>query len=100
MNTNKNNIQTSSLADPSSSARKTAAIRRKHSPRRVIGWCAAILGTLLVLGWALIPALRAITLIRNNGARSAPMAPGDLAVQEIHFQASDGVHLAGWFVLV
>lgn len=87
-------------ADPSPPAQKATTDRRKRSPRRVIGWCTAVLATLLVLSWALIPTLRVISLMRNSGNRLAPTAPGDLAVQEIHFQASDGVHLAGWFVLV
>ncbi|HEX7735648.1 MAG TPA: alpha/beta fold hydrolase [Ktedonobacteraceae bacterium] len=95
---NTDKINTLPTTDQSSSSQKTP--RRKLSLRHMLGWGTTLLGVLLVLGWALIPALRVISLIRNDGARSAPVAPGDLAVQEVHFQATDGVHLAGWFVLV
>lgn len=67
---------------------------RKHPLKRGL----VVLLALLVLGWALLPALRAIGLVANIAHRSAPAAPADLPVQEVHFQASDGVHLAGWFV--
>src|SRR5690242_17613676 len=73
-------------------------------PRRLLPpllkLCIALLLLLLVLAWASIPALRALNMIANNANRSAPSVPGDLVVQEIHFLATDGVHLAGWLVLV
>ncbi|HEY7347085.1 MAG TPA: alpha/beta fold hydrolase [Ktedonobacterales bacterium] len=53
---------------------------------------------LLILVWGFIPAVRAFTLIANFSHRSAPLAPTDLPVQSVHFRASDGVALAGWFV--
>ena len=55
---------------------------------------------LLIIIWALIPAFRGVTLVMNNSGRSAPHnTPADLPVQEVHFAATDGVHLAGWLVL-
>ena len=56
---------------------------------------------LLVLGWALLPAARAVSLLANPGAHHAPdtrQAAG-LPVREVHFTASDGVALAGWLAL-
>ena len=56
--------------------------------------------TLLILAYALIPAIRALTLIANPLGRSAPQnVPTDLPVQEIHFTATDGIHLAGWLAI-
>ena len=46
-----------------------------------------------------IPAFRAITLVANSTARSAPQRPSDLPVQDIRFTATDGVHLAGWLLV-
>ncbi|MBO0792048.1 MAG: alpha/beta fold hydrolase, partial [Ktedonobacteraceae bacterium] len=54
---------------------------------------------LLIVGWALLPALRAVTLVANSSRRVAPMAPRDLPVHEVHFDAIDGAHLAGWLVI-
>jgi predicted alpha/beta-fold hydrolase len=54
----------------------------------------------LVAIWAVIPAIRAFTLVANPFGRSAPHhVPSDLPVQEVHFTASDGVRLAGWLVI-
>lgn len=56
---------------------------------------------LLVIAWALLPAVRVYSLIGNNNRNHAvPPAPSDLPVQEVHFQATDGVQLAGWLVVV
>jgi pimeloyl-ACP methyl ester carboxylesterase len=97
MNVSKKDI---SAADPPLCSPEAVTGKRTPSLRRMLRWCAIVLGALLVLGWALIPALRAITLISNSGSRSAPVSPSNLAVQEVHFQATDGVHLVGWFILV
>jgi pimeloyl-ACP methyl ester carboxylesterase len=48
-----------------------------------------------VLAWALIPAYRAVALVANP-FRSPSGGPGDLAVEDVRFTASDGVKLAGW----
>jgi alpha-beta hydrolase superfamily lysophospholipase len=58
-----------------------------------------VLCLLLLVIWSAIPAIRAFTLVANFRSNSASAAPANLAVQEVHFQATDGVHLAGWFVL-
>jgi pimeloyl-ACP methyl ester carboxylesterase len=59
-----------------------------------------VLAAVLVVGWALIPAIRAVSLVANASVRSAPPAvPSDLPVQTIHFQATDGVHLVGWLAV-
>jgi len=54
---------------------------------------------LLIIIWSLIPAFRAVTLVANPFNRSAPSVPADLPVHEIHFTATDGVHLAGWLLI-
>lgn len=59
-----------------------------------------LLCALLVVGWAALPAVRAITLIANSEHRSESAASSaGLPVQEVHFQATDGVHLAGWLAI-
>lgn len=59
-----------------------------------------LLAALFIIIWALIPAFRALILVINIPSRSTPQSiPADLPVQEVHFTATDGVHLAGWFVL-
>jgi predicted alpha/beta-fold hydrolase len=55
---------------------------------------------ILVALWAAIPAIRAFTLVANPFGRSTPHnSSTDLPVQEVHFTASDGVHLAGWLAI-
>lgn len=54
---------------------------------------------LLLAGWALLPALRAIVLVANPLQRGTLAVPADLPVQSVHFQATDGVHLAGWLAI-
>ncbi len=58
-------------------------------------------GLVLLLGWALLPAVRGVTLVANASGRHAPDAQqaAGLPVREVHFRASDGVALAGWLVL-
>ncbi len=55
---------------------------------------------LVLLGYAIAPAIRAVTLVGNGHARSAPDArTAALPVQEVHFAATDGVRLAGWIAV-
>jgi len=89
----------SQTANQTGSLTKAAKGGRKPALLRQFRFYALLLLGLLLLGWALIPALRAFTLVANNSDRSAPALPGDLPVQEVHFQASDGIHLAGWLVV-
>jgi uncharacterized protein len=59
-----------------------------------------LLCALLILAWALLPAIRAVTLLLNTSGRSIP--PTSLAgipVQEVQFRATDGVRLAGWLAI-
>src|SRR5579883_3239015 len=71
---------------------------RKHLPMRLLKRVLVLVLGLLVLAWALLPAVRAISLVANFAHRSTPATPADLPVQEVHFPATDGVRLAGWFV--
>ena len=59
-----------------------------------------ILLILLLATWAILPALRAYNLVANPFGRSAPSTANvDIPVHEVHFNALDGVHLAGWLVI-
>ena len=59
-----------------------------------------ILLVLLFAVWAILPAIRAYNLVANPFGRSIPSTASiDLPVQEVHFDALDGVHLAGWLVI-
>jgi pimeloyl-ACP methyl ester carboxylesterase len=71
----------------------------KHSRLRTLRFWTLLLLAFLLAGWALLPVLRVVGLIANIGHRTAPALPGDLPVQEVPFQATDGVHLAGWLVI-
>jgi dipeptidyl aminopeptidase/acylaminoacyl peptidase len=59
---------------------------------------------LVVLAWALAPAVRAATLVATAPWRSAPSdanaRAAGFAVQDVAFRATDGTRLAGWFVLI
>jgi uncharacterized protein len=94
-----NRKRPSQVASQTGSLAKVAPGGRKRSPVYWFRLCSLLLPVLLILGWMLIPALRAFTLVANNSDRSAPAVPSDLPVQEVHFSASDGVHLAGWLVV-
>lgn len=76
-----------------------AATQTRHPrTRRILLFGAP---ALLLLGWALIPAARGVSLLANRDGRHAPdirQAAG-LPVREVHFMASDGVALAGWLAL-
>ncbi len=55
---------------------------------------------LLLVIWAALPFVRALTLVANPVGRSAPhTTPVDIPLKEIHFDAADGVHLAGWLAI-
>ncbi len=59
-----------------------------------------LLVSLLILVWALLPAIRAVTLILNTSGRSTPQTSlAGIPVQEVQFRASDGVHLDGWLAI-
>ena len=56
---------------------------------------------LLLVGWALFPCSDAFVQLVNPFNRLVPsMVMSHLPVHEVHFDASDGVHLAGWLVIV
>ena len=74
------------------------ALRKRPRLRTLRFWTFLLL-IFLLAGWALLPVPRVVGLIANGGHRTAPAMPGDLPVQEVHFQATDGVHLAGWLVI-
>lgn len=68
-------------------------------------WRSAVVAALalVVLAWALAPALRGVTLVATDLRRSAPSdaeahAAG-LSVQDVEFRATDGTRLAGWLAL-
>src|SRR2546425_5129338 len=54
----------------------------------------------LLVIWAILPTVRALTLLANSLGRSAPQTtPVDIPAKEVHFDATDGVHLAGWLAI-
>lgn len=59
---------------------------------------AAVIVVGLVLLSVLIPALRVGLLFWSSPFRDSPSKPHGLATQSVHFHASDGVALSGWFV--
>jgi uncharacterized protein len=74
---------------------KTGNLRR----RKVVYSVAAVTSLILVV-WALLPAVRAYTLLRNNRSQSGPNTSGtDIPVENVTFNASDGVRLAGWLAV-
>lgn len=73
-----------------------AALSRKR-----VGWRRVVLALvlLLVLAWAVLPAVRAFTLVDNGPWRSpGAVSQSSLPLQPVRFSATDGVRLAGWFV--
>ncbi len=75
----------------------TSLIRRRWLVRTAFSLVA-----LLALVWALIPALRAVTLVANTSGRGAepdPRTAGSLPVSTVHFTATDGVALSGWLAI-
>lgn len=59
-----------------------------------------ILCLLLLAAWAMLPAIRAFTLIANIAHRTIPnTSTTGMPTQEVRFQTTDGTHFAGWFVM-
>ncbi len=75
----------------------TSLMRRRWLVRSIF-----LLVVLVALTWALIPALRAISLVANasdRGAEPDPRTAANLPVLAIHFAATDGVALSGWLAI-
>lgn len=54
------------------------------------------LTVVVVLGWPLAPAARAVDLVANRAGRVTPnVSAAGIPVTEVHFSATDGVRLAG-----
>lgn len=85
-------------AQTSSSGSVGQASSRRSRLRALRIWVLLLLAFLLA-GWALVPVPRVVGLIANPGYRGIPAIPGNLPVQEVHFQATDSVHLAGWLIV-
>ncbi len=62
--------------------------------RRLLSLCPVI----LLLLWAGLPMARAAQLLLTHPTYAAPPPPAGLPVQEIRFDARDGVPLSGWLV--
>lgn len=63
-------------------------------------WLAGAALAVVVLAWALAPAVRAYDLVANRNGREAPSArAAGIPVIEVHFSATDGVRLAGWLAV-
>ena len=85
----------------SASSHRAAPPEGNHERRtRLLKRSLWVMLAVVVLGWAALPALRAVILLANFLHRASPAAPNDLRVQNISFRATDGVQLAGWFVMV
>jgi dipeptidyl aminopeptidase/acylaminoacyl peptidase len=84
----------------STSNNGASPLERKRARMRLLKRGLWILLAALVLLWAALPAVRAVSMLANFFHRSSPAAPNDLPVQTISFRATDGVQLAGWFVMV
>jgi len=68
--------------------------------RRRWRWVAGALLAVVILVWALAPALRAVSLVAGSQHRTSPdAATAGLPVQDVAFTATDGVRLAGWLAL-
>ncbi|HEX8983474.1 MAG TPA: alpha/beta fold hydrolase [Ktedonobacterales bacterium] len=75
----------------------TSLMRRRWLVRSIFS-----LVVLLAFIWALIPAVRAISLVANTSGRGAdpdPRTADALPVQTVHFAATDGVALSGWLAI-
>jgi dipeptidyl aminopeptidase/acylaminoacyl peptidase len=84
----------------STSNNGASSLKRKSARMRLLKRGLWVMLAIVVLGWAALPALRAVILLANFLHRASPAAPDDLRVQNISFRATDGVQLAGWFVMV
>lgn len=77
-----------------------SGVTRFEEPRaagRIVRLLVACLVALLFL-WLAIPLVRAGLLIETSPFRHAPGRPSGLGAQGVHFGATDGVSLRGWFV--
>jgi pimeloyl-ACP methyl ester carboxylesterase len=55
---------------------------------------------LLVIIWSLLPTVRALILVGNVRLSGSPSSARiGFPVQEVHFMATDNVHLAGWLAI-
>ncbi|HEX8995098.1 MAG TPA: alpha/beta fold hydrolase [Ktedonobacterales bacterium] len=75
--------------------RSPARISRRWLVRGI-----AALAVAMLVVWAMIPALRGVSLVANHSGRATPdpRAAG-IPVREVHFAATDGVRLAGWLAI-
>jgi pimeloyl-ACP methyl ester carboxylesterase len=73
---------------------------KKLSPRRRFTWRTVfILFVLLIIIWALIPAVRGFFLVANL-IRNYPLASSaGLPVQDVQFTSLDGIELSGWLAI-
>lgn len=61
----------------------------------LLGLCLVV----LFLAWAIIPAIRGYTLVENKRHFVPQATSTSIPVQDVQFQAIDGVRLSGWLVL-
>lgn len=78
---------------------RTSIMPSRSSFSRLFKRLFLIIVCLLILVWALIPAWRGISLLANNDGRSIPNPPDDFPVESVHFPATDGQKIAGWFAM-
>lgn len=75
-------------------------IRSLVSSRRTRAVVAGVLLAIVLLGWGLLPAIQAFTLVYNGNPRAIPSdSQVDVPVRDVSFAASDGVHLRGWLAI-
>lgn len=71
--------------------------------RRRLTIAVGALALLLLLGWSLLPAVRAFMLVYNGGSRGVPTTAQatqmGIPVRDVSFSASDGVRLRGWLAI-
>lgn len=87
-------------AEAAGSRRWHVLSRLDEHQRRRLRVAVIVLLALALAAWAVAPAVRAVTLVGNRHTRSAPDAhTASLPIEEVHFTATDGVHLAGWLAV-
>jgi fermentation-respiration switch protein FrsA (DUF1100 family) len=91
MQENTTSVKTYTIISP---AKRLSSSFSRH--KRIL----ILLCTVLILIWALLPAIRAVTLVLNRSGRVVPQAAlAGIPVQEVQFHATDGVRLAGWLAI-
>ena len=72
-----------------------------HNRRRWLARSALMCLCAALLLWALLPAVRALSLVANRAGRGTPSAVSiaGVSVREVRFNASDGMALAGWLAI-